>query len=58
MKYDVAFIKQAHVNPRDRLKKLTAKEEEVRFIKQVPVLPRDRLKKKKKEKGNLLIKPN
>lgn len=57
MKYDVAFIKQAHVNPRDRLKKLAAKEEEVRFIKQVPVLPRDRLKKKK-EKGNLLIKPN
>ena len=57
MKYDVAFIKQTHVNPRDRLKKLAAKEEEVRFIKQVPVLPRDRLKKKK-EKGNLLIKPN
>ena len=46
MKYDVAFIKQTHVNPRDRLKKLAAKEEEVRF------------KKKKKEKGNLLIKPN
>ena len=49
MKYDVAFIKQTHVNPRDRLK-----EEEVRFIKQVPVLPRDRLKKKKKREGELV----
>ena len=54
MKYDVAFIKQTHVNPRDRLKKLAAKEEEVRFIKQVPVLPRDRLKKKKKREGELV----
>ena len=46
--YDVQYIKQVPVQPRDRLSRATkkAQSDDVEFIKQVPIYPRDSLKGK------------
>ena len=43
--YDVQFIKQILVHPKDRLARATKKAQcnDFEFVKQVPVYPRDRL---------------
>lgn len=48
--YDVQFIKQVPVHPRDRLARATksAESNDVEFIKQVPAHARNRLRRKAK----------
>ena len=48
--YDVQFIKQVPVHPRDRLARATksAESNDVEFIKQVPAHTRNRLRRKAK----------
>ena len=49
--YDVQFIKQVPMHPRDRLARVTKNAQgdyDVKFIKQVPAHPRDRLRRQTK----------
>ena len=49
--YEVQFIKQIPLHPRDRLARATKDEQtdgDVKFIKQVPAHPRDRLREKQR----------
>ena len=49
--YEVQFIKQILLHPRDRLARATKDAQtdgDVKFIKQVPAHPRDRLREKQR----------
>ena len=54
--YDVQFVKQVPMHPRDRLAMAAKKKEkkDVQFIKQVPLYPRHRLARAVKSKGEAL----